>query len=178
MDPLKAILESVDRKALWRNSRVFKRKEYLKTAGSIDQNIYFILSGSVRAYIMEDAEEQCIRFGYEGDILVSLDSYISGETSDLYIQALRSTEVKWMHRKDLMMLFTEEPQLLTNWHHLLEGLVLQQMEREKDLLTSSPVERFNRVMKRSPRLFQEIPHKYIASYLRMSPETLSRIQKS
>jgi CRP-like cAMP-binding protein len=61
---------------------------------------------------------------------------------------------------------------------LLEQLVLQQMEREQDLLITSPVERYQRVLERSPMLFQEVPHKYIAAYLRMSPETLSRIKKS
>jgi len=55
---------------------------------------------------------------------------------------------------------------------------LQQMERERDLLTSSPMERYLRVKDRSPQLFQEIPNKYIASYLRMTPETLSRLKKS
>ena len=64
------------------------------------------------------------------------------------------------------------------WISMLEDLVLQQIEREKDILTNSPKERYNRVLKRSPQLFQEIPNKYIANYLRMTPETLSRLKKS
>jgi hypothetical protein len=58
----------------------------------------------------------------------------------------------------------------------LEDLVVQQLEREKDLLINAPGERFERVLTRSPKLFQEIPNKYIANYLRMSPETLSRLK--
>jgi hypothetical protein len=58
----------------------------------------------------------------------------------------------------------------------LEDLVLQQLEREKDLLINAPAERYERVLKRSPKLFQEVPNKYIANYLRMSPETLSRLK--
>ena len=61
---------------------------------------------------------------------------------------------------------------------LLEELVLQQLEREKDLLLDSPKERFASVLKRSPQLFQLIPSKFIANYLRMSPETFSRLKKS
>ena len=61
---------------------------------------------------------------------------------------------------------------------LIENLIVQQLEREIDILTTSPEERYNRVLKRSPKLFQQIPAKYIASYLRMTPETLSRIRKS
>ena len=64
------------------------------------------------------------------------------------------------------------------WHLILGDLIFQQMERERDILTSSPIKRYKRVLSRSPQLFQEIPNKYIASYLRMTPETLSRIKKS
>ena len=63
------------------------------------------------------------------------------------------------------------------WQLILESFVLQQMERERDILTSSPMERYNRVLKRSPLLFQEIPNKYIASYLGVTPESFSRIRK-
>jgi hypothetical protein len=64
------------------------------------------------------------------------------------------------------------------WQSVLESLILQQMNREIDLLISSPKERFDRVLARSPRLFQEVASRYIANYLRMKPETLSRLKKS
>ena len=51
------------------------------------------------------------------------------------------------------------------------------LERETDLLIKSPQVRYEKVLKRSPQLFQEIPLTYIASYLRMTPETLSRLRK-
>jgi len=55
---------------------------------------------------------------------------------------------------------------------------VQQLEREIDLLHPSAKERYKRLAERSPQILQEVPHKYIADYLRMSPETLSRITKS
>ncbi len=64
------------------------------------------------------------------------------------------------------------------WIEILENLGVQQLEREIDLLKNSPKERYERVLKRSPQLFQEIPNRHIANYLRMSPETLSRLKKS
>lgn len=178
MDPLPQILDLIEANGLWRGTIDLKRQEYLKTGGTIDRNIYLITQGALRAFIMEEREEQTIRFGYGGDILVALDSYINGLESDLFIQALKHSQVKWITREDLMNLFDTEPKLQKSWHHILEGLILGQMERERDLLTSSPAERLQRVLARSPRLFQEVPHKYIASYLRMTPETLSRLQKS
>jgi hypothetical protein len=76
-----------------------------------------------------------------------------------------------------MTLIQSDATLFQVWLKLLEQMIFQQLEREKDLLTFSPLERYKRVWKRSPQLFQEIPNKYIASYLRMTPETLSRIKK-
>ena len=64
------------------------------------------------------------------------------------------------------------------WTKILEDLVIQQIEREKDLLVSSPKERYERVLRRSPILFQEVSNRHIANYLRMTPETLSRLKKS
>ena len=69
-------------------------------------------------------------------------------------------------------------ELKASWIQILGVLLLDSMEREIDILTKSPQARYQRVLNRSPRLFQEIPNKYIASYLNMTPETLSRLKKS
>lgn len=154
-----------------------ERNEFLKVKGSIDTNVYFVENGSLRIFILDDYEEQTIRFGYQGNIIVSLDSFLSGKPSDLYIQALKKTTVKVISKSNFLK-FIDDKENRDWWLNTLENLVLQQMEREVDLLTNSPKERFERVLKRSPQLFQEIPHKYIANYLRMSAETLSRLKKS
>lgn len=155
-----------------------KRNEYLKVNGSVDTNIYFIENGSLKVFILDDIEERIIRFGYTGNIIVSLDSFLSEKPSEFYIQAIRKTIVKIIPKgifREYMYESEANKDLLIR---MLEDLVLQQIEREKDLLTSSPTERYNRVLQRSPALFQEVPNKHIANYLRMSPETLSRLKKS
>ena len=86
--------------------------------------------------------------------------------------------LKVIDSKTFKSFISSSEKLQTIWVQILESFVLQQMERERDLLTSSPIIRYQRVLKRSPQVFQEIPNKYIASYLRMTPETLSRIKKS
>ncbi|RXM41172.1 Crp/Fnr family transcriptional regulator [Chryseobacterium sp. CH21] len=156
----------------------FRRNEFLKISGTIDTNIYFIESGSVRIFMMDENEERIIRFGYTGNIIVSLDSFLSGKPSDLYIQAIKKTTVKVASKKDFYAFIQSNEEHMKFWMSVLEDLVLQQLEREKDLLINAPGERFERVLKRSPKLFQEVPNKYIANYLRMSPETLSRLKKS
>lgn len=154
-----------------------ERNDFLKMNGSIDTNVYFVESGSLRVFILNDFEEQTIRFGYKNNILVSLDSYFTGNPSDFYIQAIKKSVVKVIPKSEIDT-FLKIQSNLNWWLNVLENLIVQQMEREIDLLTNSPKERYLRVLKRSPQLFQEIPNRYIANYLRMSPETLSRLKKS
>ncbi|WKK81069.1 cyclic nucleotide-binding domain-containing protein [Marivirga arenosa] len=64
------------------------------------------------------------------------------------------------------------------WKIIMQQLVIQQIEREKDLLFASPKEHYNGVLQISQQVFQETPNKYFASYLIMTPETLSSLKKS
>lgn len=154
-----------------------ERNEFLKVKGTIDTNVYYVENGSLRIFVLDNDEEQIIRFGYEKNLVTTLDSFLSGKPSDLYIQALKKTVVQVITKAQIEEFLKEEHNQLL-WVKILEDLVLQQMEREIDILTSSPKERYNRVLKRSPQLFQQIPNKHIANYLRMTPETLSRLKKS
>jgi len=171
------ILELLQTQLSWQTKEL-KRNEFLKTSGTTDTNIYFVEEGSVRIFIVDKDEERIIRFGYQGNIIVSLDSFLSGKPSEFYIQAIKTSTVKVASKKDFYEFINSSNENLKLWNSILEDLVLQQIEREKDLLYSSPKIRYERVLKRSPKLFQEIPNKYIANYLRMSPETLSRLKKS
>jgi len=153
------------------------RNEFLKVKGSIDTNIYYVESGSLRVFVLDDYEEQTIRLGYKENLIVSLDSFLTGNPSELFIQAIKKTVLKVVTKQQIeQFLKTENNKIL--WTKILENLIVQQMEREIDILTNSPKERYERVLKRSPQLFQEIPHRHIANYLRMSAETLSRLKKS
>lgn len=172
------MVEKLLQSGIYWEKKEFRRNEFLKISGSTDTSIYFIENGSVRIFMTDEDEERIIRFGYTGNIIVSLDSFLSGKPSDLYIQAIKKTTVKVASKKDFYAFIQSNEEHMKFWMSVLEDLVLQQLEREKDLLINAPGERFERVLKRSPQLFQEVPNKYIANYLRMSPETFSRLKKS
>ncbi|MDY3316773.1 Crp/Fnr family transcriptional regulator [Riemerella anatipestifer] len=154
-----------------------KRNDLLKASASVDTNLYYITKGSFRVYLLNKEREQTVRLGYTGDFIVALDSFLSQKPSEFLIQAIKASEVKIIPKYKIdAFLDKEDNQKL--WIALLENLLLQQLEREKDILTPSTKERYLRVLRRSPRLFQEIPNKYIADYLGISAETLSRLKKS
>lgn len=178
MNTIETLYNRIENERLWTNHVVLKRNDYLKISGSIDTNLYYILSGSLKITILNDGEEHIIRFGYKNNFITSLDSFITEKPSDFSIQAIKQTELKVISKSVYMYFINRSAENKQLWNTILEQLILQQLEREKDILTTSPKERFERVFKRSPQLFQEIPNKHIASYLRMSPETLSRLKKS
>ena len=178
MNPITHLKEQIDRECLWSAELQLGRNEYVKVQGSLDTNLYWVAEGSLRIFVVEENEEHTIRFGYKDNFIAALDSFLNEEPSDLYIQALKKTKLKVIGKSTFTNYIRSSPENMQTWQLILEQLVLQQMEREQDILTVSPLERYKRVLKRSPQLFQEIPNKYIASYLRMTPETLSRIKKS
>lgn len=175
---IKELLNRMESEMVWEKKFFLQRNDYLKVHGTIDTNLYFIQSGSLKISLVSGDEEFIIRFGYKHDIITALDSFITEKTSDIQIQALRKTTIKMTNKIRLMNFIQSREENKDLWSKILELLILQQFEREMDIMVTSPKKRYERVLKRSPQLFQEIPNKHIASYLRMTPETLSRLKKS
>ncbi|CAL2101612.1 cAMP-binding proteins - catabolite gene activator and regulatory subunit of cAMP-dependent protein kinases [Tenacibaculum sp. 190130A14a] len=162
----------------WEQEIVLKRNEYLVSKDTINSDLFLVEEGSLRVFIDDDEEEHTIRFGYKNSIITALDCFLTETPTRFYIQALKKCKLKMISKNAFteLMQSTEENRKI--WEQLLQSFVFQQIEREIDLITYSPQKRFENVLHRSPQVFQEIPMKYIASYLRMTPETLSRILKT
>ncbi len=177
MEAYKALRACIKSEGIVTQNRILKREEFLKISESIDTNIYFIEKGGVRVFFEENFEEHTLYFGYKESIITAIDSFFSNSKSEIEIQALRKTEVNFLSKKEFTKFISSHSKYQNLWYKVLEEIIVHQSEREKDLLISSPIKRYQRVLERRPELFQEIPNKYIASYLRMTPETLSRIKK-
>lgn len=163
---------------LWKSPRLLKRGEFLVNKGVLSPYLFYVEEGAFRIFVETAEEELTIRFGYTGSFISALDSFFSEKPSSFYIQSLKKSIVWGISKTDFYQFLERDPLYKDLWQKALEHLVQQQLEREIDILTPSPKERYLRVLQRSPHLFQEIPAKYIASYLRMTPETLSRLKKS
>ena len=159
-------------------TKIIAKSDYLIKEGETEKNLYWVMSGAVRVFYLTEFEEHVIRLGYKDSLINSLSSFIKQTPSEFFIEAIRKTTVKVISKDQLLTIVHESNESLQQYLALMEILVTQQIDREIDLLITSPAERLKRVLARSPNLFQEIPLKYIASYLRMKPETLSRIRNS
>ncbi|MBC6995887.1 Crp/Fnr family transcriptional regulator [Neolewinella lacunae] len=175
---LQQLYDYLDGQQLWHSTLVLKRGDHLLRAGATDTNVYYLEEGTLHYYLLLEDEAQEVRFGYAGDFVVALDSFLVGRPSSLYAQALRKTTVRVLPQSVCFARIKEDPAFNQLWQQIMHWMVLGQLEREIDLLTNDTAERYRRVLERSPRLFQEIPAKYIANYLRMTPETLSRCKSA
>jgi CRP-like cAMP-binding protein len=162
----------------WEDEIQLRRNEFLVQKNDLSTKLYLVLDGSLRVFIEDEIEEHTIRFGYRESIITALDSFLTDKPTSFYIQAIKSCRLKVISKQKYFQLMNSKPEYKEIWEQLLQSFVYQQIEREIDLITYSPQKRFERVFKRSPQVFQEIPQKHIASYLRMTPETLSRIIKT
>lgn len=162
---------------IFKKKIILSRNDFLKTQNTTDTKIYFIESGSVKVSVFQNEDEQIVRFGYDKNIIVALDSFLTEQPSPLFIQAIKKTHILIAEKKEFLNWVYSDANNIRKYITMLEDLVLQQMEREYDLLLDTPQERYEKLYHRNPLLFQYIPNRHIANYLRMSAETLSRLKK-
>lgn len=160
----------------WTHLRELRRNDFLIKKETTETNLFYVVEGAMRIFFPHDAEEICVGFAYDHSLICSYPSFIQEKPSLYDIQALVKTKVVSIAKKDLYSLFEKHRELETVWRMLQEDALIGKIERETEMLTFTPEERFHRLFKRNPRVFQIIPKKYIASYLRMTPETLSRLK--
>lgn len=175
------IITEVEKELLiqhWDVKKTFARKDFLIQPNQRETLLYFIKKGTFRIYYDIDDNESCVGFGYPNTLICAYPSFITGNVSKYYIQALSNSKLIAIPRNVFLNLIDEYPRIAKLWHTMTEQAFLGRIEREIDLLTPSPKERYKRLLERSPHIFQFVSNKYIASYLRMTPETLSRIQKA
>lgn len=161
----------------WNTSKQLKAKESLLALNQINTNIYFVLNGCVRLYVTnENGEENNLGFGYENTIITCFQSFINETPSLLNIEAILDTNLISISKEDLMKLINEHQDIAQWYQNMLEKTISGHIQRQVELLTLTPQKRYEIFIKRSGHLVNLIPLKHIASYLMMTPETLSRIR--
>lgn len=164
--------------SVWNRKQTFSRGEFIVRAGEVETQVHFVLEGTQTIHYLENGKEICVGFGYPGTILIAYPSFITGKPSEFYVQAIKKTELLSLHHADWKMLQETLPKFKDVWFKLTEQALLGMMAREVELHLASHAERYERLLKRSPQLLQQIPQRYVASYLKMEPETLSRLKKT
>ncbi len=171
--PLSEVV-SQNLEAVWKHERTLKAYEFLVQKGQKEHYMYLIKSGALRIFYPAAEKEICVGFGHPNEFITSFPSFVEGLPSEFCIQALRKTTLVGIHRNNFMSLLNKHADLERCWRIMVEKALIGRIEREAEMLNGNPEARIEKLLQRSPYVFQQIPHKYIASYLGMAPETLSR----
>lgn len=154
----------------------FKDKELIDVQGEPADNLYFMVSGAIRMSRKRDGREYTCNLYTTPRFVANLNSMINDVVADHTLQALIPTKVVILKFKDASKLYG----ILPKYEHIarvfLEQILLQEVERINELTCYEPFERFQNLLSHSPELMDLVPQKYIASYLGISPESLSRMK--
>ena len=159
--------------------RVFLKNEFLLTEGNIDDNIYYIEDGIVR-FVTNTFEEKeyTFDFGFSHDFVNSYNSYKNNVPSEFSIQAISVVKAHIINKKVINQVITENIDYLFLFIQVLEELLIKKTKREEMLIKRCPRDIYRYLIEKEPFFIQNIPLKYIASYIGITPQALSRIRKN
>jgi CRP-like cAMP-binding protein len=159
----------------WTEEVQLERNDFLVDLGVVERRIYFIEEGTLRIYYPNNGDEIVVGFGYPNTVICDFPSLINSTASGYCIQALKRCKLRAISGSVFFEIKSKSSAIERCWQLMTEQALIGKIERETEMLTFTPQQRVERLRTRSPHVFQLIPGKYIASYLRMTPETLSRI---
>jgi CRP-like cAMP-binding protein len=154
-----------------------KRKEFLLKQGQVARELAFVVSGCLRAYSLDDnGFEHILQFAPAGWWISDMSSVISRQESLLNVDAIKDSQVLLLSREDQLALFDEVPRLERYFRVLTENGLVSSRMRLIENLSLTARQRYQRFCQTYPNLINEIPQKYIASFIGVTPEFLSKIR--
>ncbi|MEY3416643.1 MAG: hypothetical protein RL711_1167 [Bacteroidota bacterium] len=163
--------------ALWEVKK-FKRNEMIMRAGEVPSFSIFVLKGCLRQYVVnEKGEESIIYFAEERHFIGDLPALRNNEKSNFYFQAIEPCELLTISAKNWLLAFDKFPWWTSAHLFGYQKWAAKMQEQMAALHTTTGENRYLNLLKEKPSLFQRVPQHYIASYLGINPETLSRIRK-
>lgn len=155
----------------------YKAKTVLLNAGEICKHSYFVNSGILRSFnINDNIVEHVLHFACEGWWIGDMYSLLSQKPGNLFIEVNEDAEVAILSKENQDELYYIIPKLERFFRILTENSLVAHQERLMDNLSLSAEERFEKFCSKYPTLIQRIPQKQIASYIGVTPEFFSKMK--
>lgn len=155
----------------------FTKKTTLLRSGKTARYLSFIETGAVRFFIPKIENDLTFSFVFGGSFMSAYDSFIS-QTPALYaIETLTQTVLWRISHKNLQTIYAQTEVGNAIGRFAAEQIYLKKAKRELSLLNDTAEQRYLNLFSEQPHLIQQIPLKYIASYIGITPQALSRIRK-
>jgi CRP-like cAMP-binding protein len=152
------------------------KKAYLLRQGSICANISFIEKGLLRCFYVKEDREVCSWFMKEGDVIISVESFFKQKVSFENIQALEECVLYYINYNELQYIYRNFSEFNFIARVLTEQYYTLSEQRLYSIRMQRGYERYQYLRIHFPELIKRVPSKYIASYLSITEETLSRVR--
>ena len=158
------------------NRRTLKKNEYLLREGQVSKDIIFVQDGCLRLYYVSDDIETSVWFSFKNSSAIEISSFISGKPTNYYLQAIEDSEVLVLPKTELKKIYQSHPKMQEMMRNFWEAVILNLINRFTALQKDSAEERYRDLLKK-PAYLETIPQKYLASFIGVTPTSLSRIRK-
>lgn len=158
--------------------RSLRKRQYLLQAGDVCRYENFVTKGCLRAYTVDqEGEEHIAMFAMEDWWISDLYSFLTGTPATQHIEAMEESEVLQIEKDDLEKLYIEIPKFDRLMRLLLQNAFVATQQRILASISQTAEEQYLNFIKKYPALEQRVPQHQIASYLGITPETISRIRR-
>ena len=155
-----------------------RRRQYLLQEGTVCKVLAFVEKGVMRTYAVDGTGvEHIIQFGTEGWVMADLYSFLTGEDSTYNIDAIEDSELVLVSREAHEEMLLKIPKYETFTRINITGAYLAMQRRLTSSQSTTNEERYEAFVNYYPQIAMRVPQHMIASYLGLTPETLSRVRK-
>jgi CRP-like cAMP-binding protein len=158
--------------------KTLRKKQYLLQAGDVCRYECFVNKGCLRTYLVDEkGQEHIVQFGIEEWWIGDMYSFITGQPGLYHIDALEDSELLLIEKPQWEKMFVEIPKFERFFRILLQNAFVSMQRRIAENMSLSAEERYTNFLQRFPQFEQRLPQRQIASFLGITPESLSRIRK-
>lgn len=159
--------------------KILEKDDHFVKEGEICKGVAFIEKGLVMYYnISESGQEVVCDFAKENQWFTQYESFIRQSPSHLSIKAIEPTEIQFLSFHAAQQINVEIPGFELFTRKIIEEVFFASLTRSKELQVLRAEQRYARFAKENPGLIQRVPQYYIASFLGIAPQSLSRIRKN
>jgi CRP-like cAMP-binding protein len=155
---------------------IVPKNEYLLKEGNTCRHLYFLESGAVRGFYNLEGKEITHWFAFENDFAASFHSFTTGQPAVENIQLLEGSILWYINKESLMKLLNQFHDIERLVRIAYEKYYIRLEERFINAQFKTATERYQNLLQQTPHILDRVPLGYIASYLGVSQETLSRIR--
>lgn len=153
------------------------KNEMLLSEGELSRRMFFVVKGCLRVYfIKEDGSEVTRRIVFENAFSTTLVSFITRQPSMEFTQAVEPTSLLYISREDFYTLLEAVPVWEKFYRQYLEYAYVNNTNRLMSFITLDAAEKYRQLLEENPGIVRRLPNRIVASYLNISPETLSRLK--